>query len=293
MSLYVHPDNQTLLWKIIDNNEMVTQFFSRSSPQIKDKWFKEIIRMFYEKMGPRMMSSQELMQVNRDTISYVIASIKEETDRRAQPMTPNFPTQKEGISTPPVVKENKQELLNQQFDMRQQNYQQMFDRKAPDNIDFREKLEDEPIANMEDIIKSHMKQREEELYKFAPPPPLPLPVPLSVPLQSPMTLVIDDSSKNNIQLHPIEIQDPDPIRQKKSVSWSEEKHAAKEVEREEINYLKILIQEMMKKISALEEEIDSLKSKREDISALKGSVIEMLKKISTLEEDIITLKTKE
>jgi hypothetical protein len=225
MSLYVHPDNQTLLWKIIDNNDMVTQFFSRSSPQIKDKWFKEIIRMFYEKMGARMMSSQELMQVNRDTISYVISTIKEEMDRRAQSMNPNFPTQKEGISTPPVVKENKQELLNQQFDMRQQNYQQMFDRKAPDNIDFREKLEDEPIANMEDIIKSHMKQREEELYKFAPPPPLPLPVPLSVPSPS---LVIDDSSKNNIQLHPIELQDQEPIKQKKAVSWSEEKSAAKE-----------------------------------------------------------------
>lgn len=294
MSLYVHPDNQTLLWNIIDNNEMVTQFFSRSPPQIKDKWFKEIIRMFYEKTGNKMMNNHELLQINRDTISYVISTLKEELERRStvtnQPMNQNFPIQPTNIYTPPVIKENKQEALNQQFDMRQKNYQDMFDRKAPENIDFREKIDDEPMSNMEDIIKSHMRQREEELYNFAPPGPLPLSVP------SP--LVIDNSSKNNIQLLPTDIlyNDQEQIKEKKSVSWGEnsnEKNLVKEVERDEINYLKILIQDMMKKISTLENEIESLKSNREELSSLKTSVMEMLQKISTLEQDIAALKTKE
>jgi len=81
---------------------------------------------------------------------------------------PNF------INTPPITPDNRQEIFTNQFTQRQKEYESMLEKKAPADVDFRDKIEDGVIQNMDELIKTHLQQREEELKIFAPPPVVPI-----------------------------------------------------------------------------------------------------------------------
>ena len=68
------------------------------------------------------------------------------------------------------VTENRQDKMAAQYNEYQQNYMTMFDKKIPDSIDFRENITEPAINNMDELIKRHMLERDEELKKYAPPP---------------------------------------------------------------------------------------------------------------------------
>jgi len=65
---------------------------------------------------------------------------------------------------------NSGNTMESQFQVRQQEYTQMLDKPTPDSVNFREKVDDQAISNMEELIEQHRRQREKELAEFAPPP---------------------------------------------------------------------------------------------------------------------------
>jgi hypothetical protein len=72
---------------------------------------------------------------------------------------------------PYSVTENKEDKFTSQYNQYQQNYQTLFDKKVPENIDFREKFNEQPITgNMEDLVQRHLRERDEELKRYAPQP---------------------------------------------------------------------------------------------------------------------------
>ena len=79
MSLFVHQENQTLLWQLIQQSPH-WEPFNQSYGGHTQLWFKNIISLFYDKYWEMYSSSQmsvkELKKINREVISYMLNDIK-------------------------------------------------------------------------------------------------------------------------------------------------------------------------------------------------------------------------
>ena len=76
MSLYILPENQKLIW---GNLSTIPSFHTldQNNTIKKEDWFREIIYNFYESNKFKLLSVQELQQLNRDTLFYMIKNLKE------------------------------------------------------------------------------------------------------------------------------------------------------------------------------------------------------------------------
>lgn len=205
MSLYILPENQKLIWNNLNNLPLFQNFNEYTSIK-KDEWFREIIHKFYESNKFKLLSVQELQQLNRDTIIYMLQKIKEIVAMKSvvHPISSSFIGGGQSLlgdsftnsfttinpsanlapinqqNKPPVIQfpsnsveqkavtrdyilEQKHEELNKEFSNRQKDYGEMLKRGPQHEINFREIKADEPINNMEELIKQHMAQRDAEM----------------------------------------------------------------------------------------------------------------------------------
>jgi hypothetical protein len=266
MSSYVHPENQQLLWNILQNTELVTQFFSKYEPIHKERWFKSVIQMFYEKNKHNHIDLQELNRLNRETLSYMMSSIRERvTEPPSLPVPAPAPNPAPSLSQPPSTafsRENiqhyRQEAFQSQFQERQKEYESLLEKKSPTEIDFREKEKDTAITNMDDLIKTHIQQREEELKKLQ----MNVQPPVSVPTE-PLT--------NEMEKQPV--TEPE----KKKVSWSSDAP----VIHDSIHSIINISSEMMERINMQFQEINTLRT----------VVLELTKDLKSLKQEVAVLKT--
>ena len=272
MSSYVHPENQQLLWNILQNTELVTQFFSKYEPIHKERWFKSVIQMFYEKNKHNHIDLQELNRLNRETLSYMMSSIRERVTEPPSlpvpapaPAPAPAPNPAPSLSQPPSTafsRENiqhyRQEAFQSQFQERQKEYESLLEKKSPTEIDFREKEKDTAITNMDDLIKTHIQQREEELKKLQ----MNVQPPVSVPIE-PLT--------NEMEKKPV--TEPE----KKKVSWSSDAP----VIHDSIHSIINISSEMMERINMQFQEINTLRT----------VVLELTKDLKSLKQEVAVLKT--
>lgn len=280
MALYVSAQNQKLLWDVLHKNPLISQVFPNPSQQRqKEEWFKSVIQLFYEQNKYRNIKVRELNDVNRETLIYMTTKLREYLAPRVQTNTPIIATPNTNISTPPIVPDNRQDFFNQQFSARQKEYEQMNEKKVPESIEFADKLDDEPISNMEDLIKQHMRMRENELKQYAPPPPLPTTGSGVEPIK------IDN--KTNIVLEAVDIAEAKP---KKTVRWI---NAGQNISEAEKN-----ISETEKNISETEkigDERDNkqleINTKNNETESLRTFMLEMSSKIEIIMTEIENIKT--
>lgn len=266
MASYVHPENQQLLWNILQNTELITQFFSKYEPIHKERWFKSVIQMFYEKNKHIHIDLQELNRLNRETLSYMVNSIR---DRIAEPPTSPLsytPSPVPSLSQPPStafsrenIQNSRQEVFQSQFQERQKEYESLLDKKKPSEIDFREKEKDTAITNMDDLIKNHIQQREEELKK--------LQINIQPPASSPEPLT------NELEKQP---SSPVVETEKKKVSWSSDAP----VIHDSIHSIINISSEMMERINMQFQEINTLRT----------VVVELTKDLKSLKQEVAGLK---
>jgi hypothetical protein len=275
MASYVHPDNQQLLWNVLQKTPLVQQFFSNYDVAFKEKWFKSVIQMFYEKNKHMPMDIQMLNQLNRETLSYMLSSIQDraQPESQSQPQynitTAAVPTQPEIIS-----RENthnaRQEILNSQLAQRQKEYDSMMQRPTQSEIDFREKELDAAIPNMEELVQHHIKQREEELRQYQPP------VLAQAPENHP--LVIENPAFQNIQFEVEEL--PGSSQQKKNVSWASDAP----VIHDSIHTIMNVSDDIMERMNMQHQEINTLRTVvfelTKDIQVLKQELAMVVSKIS-------------
>lgn len=179
MSAFVHPENQKIIWNIVNSNQYVNTYFNANKNISKETWFRGIIEKFYSQNQDKNLSMQELNQLNKDALSFMIQSI-----HNTAPVFQNNPVinennydmnpiQKTEILTPPLVENAREQQSISAFNDRQQEYQNMMKKSVPQEIDFKENDKDEAIHNMDDLIKKHMKEREEHLQMVPPVVPMP------------------------------------------------------------------------------------------------------------------------
>jgi hypothetical protein len=265
MSSYISLENQTLLWNVISKNKEVYDYFTRF-PGKKEPLFKSIIQSLYEENKQRFLNQNELIELNKKTISFMIQTIRNEVGREQSLQKQNDPS----FLKPYSITEHKVEKIGNQFQEKQAEYNTLFDKKVPETPEFSEK-QDKPLSNMDELIKQHLKEREEELRMYT---PLPLVQPVQSNVKQSNVKQSNVKQSNSVQpnatnklkiesladtinIHIEEIvessnqfTDPKP---KKSVNWLDDSTTEKfETQQQEIELLKTQILELIKKVTILE-----------------------------------------
>ena len=165
MSLYITKENQDLLWNVIHKNESMKKQLQTLQVEQKIIWFRQIIEKFYRENENKPIDKKLLISMNKQTISHMIKDLRKNNNSNSIKTefneTPLEINNLQEIETPPVVKNNKQDIYLSEFEKRQQEYSSMINKKLPETIDFSESTEgDQVITNMEELIKEQVAARQ-------------------------------------------------------------------------------------------------------------------------------------
>jgi len=195
MSLFIHAENQKLLWETINKSPLLQHPKFNTNPNQKSEWFREIVKQVYYSIPAyeiRNLTRDELQQYNRSAIKTMLASLNRGGGIGGPPAPTNYPNNPVGQPARPVsilkepvtefsrnmVKKNE---FQEQFSNRQKEYETMFQKPLPKEINFSEDMDDGVITNMEELIQKQKRQREMEIsQQFTvgiAPPELPVPTP--------------------------------------------------------------------------------------------------------------------
>lgn len=159
MALFIQPENQNILWEMVNKIPLCSTVFPSGSQIEKQNWFKRIIEDFYKRIPPNI-SRNYLYQINRQVLGAMMKSLGELSVNRQN-------TIDRGIFSRLDMNTNTIEKKTD-FEIRQTQYNNMFEIQKPKAIDFSEKLDDDVITNMNELIENQRKIRELDLQQFAP-----------------------------------------------------------------------------------------------------------------------------
>lgn len=157
MSLFISQENQNLLYDMIHKTPEIHTVFSTLDS--KNEWFRGIIERHYRQM-PKTINRDELKNINRQVLGYMVGSL------RALSMNPQPPTMTTNTQVMPT------NLLKREQKLEPPAYMPVFDNPKPTPIDFSEKLEDDVITNMDELIEQQRRLRERDLQEYTPPNPV-------------------------------------------------------------------------------------------------------------------------
>jgi hypothetical protein len=200
---YIDVKNQTMLWKLIQRSP---QFVNNTVHINREQWFGSVIKLFYEQITVSKFSIEELKTLNQKTITYMLSDLKQ--IEQAQMAPRNIPARMPDIGNGVGIRENTSDnnltqsnhlntttvsrpgvaslsTYNEQFNARQQEYTNMLKPPAQPIPNFGEKVDDDVITNMDELLEQQKKQREYDISHVISPPPL---TPSSQILPQPPTL---------------------------------------------------------------------------------------------------------
>lgn len=156
MSSYISATNQEMLWKTIKKKELFNHLISSEQQPI---WFRDIIGNFYSENNNKTLNNTELLELNKSTLRYMIHNLKQMTGGSLQPNEESSNPFGEPISD---RIEPRSESYKGQYEHLQSEYESMFKRVPPPEPEFKEKIEDGVIKNMDELIQQQIKEREFE-----------------------------------------------------------------------------------------------------------------------------------
>ena len=72
MALYVNPENQKLLWNIINKHPKINEYFANKPIANKHHWFQTCIEYIYENIKYENLTIETLQLYNKETLKYMI-----------------------------------------------------------------------------------------------------------------------------------------------------------------------------------------------------------------------------
>ena len=251
MNLYSLPENQKLIWDTISKVQKF-QEMRKHDPKQCDVWFKDIIQIYYDKYQNTSINLNQLKVLNKDTIGFMLTNLKQQAIVRPLSVKNDFENnilsssstfsnsystiEPNSNETHNFISEQKQHKLNNEYQMRQQEYTTLFEKPKIQAIDFSEKNnEDKPIENIEELIKNQMLEREYDIQTIM-------------------------KSEGNIDLGEENLDEGK--NEKKSVTFSPEIMDEKSPIMEKIDSF---MMEVMEKITNMQEEIQQLKKDQNEM----------------------------
>jgi len=113
MSSYISVENQTILWNTIQKVQLLHEQIPAYQQQ---DWFKRILSMFYQKI---QNTSYDLRQLNKETIGYMISTLKPQPEIIETKPSSKLGEPKFGEPISDTAIENMDELLKQQMKQRE------------------------------------------------------------------------------------------------------------------------------------------------------------------------------
>jgi hypothetical protein len=238
MAVFIQPENQNILWEMVNKIPLCNSVFPSGSGSQNEKqnWFKGMIENFYKRIPPNI-SRNDLYKINREVLGAMMKSLGE-----LSISTTKQDTIDRGIFSR-LDMNNSIETKKTDFEIRQSQYNSMFETQKPKAIDFSEKLDDDVITNMNELIENQRKMRELDLQQFAPKP--------NDAIQNIKVNILEDVPKEVIQ--------PDVIKNSKHVHFDLSQEQQQDmIKSNEILELKQKIENMDDKINQMFEMLRSL-----------------------------------
>ena len=242
MSLFILPENQKLIWNTM-NKVPSFQTMDENMTDDRESWFKNIMQDIYDKNRNRNLSVQELRQLNKETISSMISQLKMSKSNESvsnsfisttpiTDTTQGFSLDEDKTASRNYILGQKQNILNNEFTNRQQEFESMMQREPVKDIDFREKNDDDtPIENMDELLQRQMREREYD-----------------VELSSSTTMI--DLKKENTKTAP------------KNVKWATEIESGPSNQYVEFNIFQEFVRNTRNEIQQMRTEISSLRAEK-------------------------------
>ena len=196
MSLFIHRENQELLWNIVSKSQPFIETFKNSHPNNATDWFRSIIQSYYYENNLHNIQNitpSTLNTLNRNLLSYMVSKLKQNAVVNTNSInnvntntinTLNNTNNSNNINSFDArpnatsfmetsysrMQNTKEDNYGNQFAARQKEYETMFAKPAPPvDSKLNDNIKDEVITNMEELIEQHRKQREDELKMVNPP----------------------------------------------------------------------------------------------------------------------------
>ena len=289
MSLYILPENQTLIWNTISK---VGNFQKKEQ---KQEWFRSIIQQFYNKTNPHI-GVQELRSLNKETIQYMIQDLKQNNQSfsyhgfSSNNLFPNNSLEANTMESRDYLMDQKKSEINDKFENRQQEYGSMLQRPQVEEIDFSEKKQDDvPLENIDSLLQKQMKEREYDIQQLQPKTPK---VESIEPVKSDSPVSLDIQNLDEQEKMP------------KQVTWAEDmekqyvsKEQFLELEKQMQDFTKFVKDEIFllkEEISELKQQIQRKHVEEESTEKMKNimSKLKSLEKssMSTMVEKVQLLK---
>ena len=217
-SQFIHSNNQSLLWKVINNTPQTINYFANAVNGEKERWFQTVIGHVYNQYNGQNIS---LRDMNKRAIDFMLQSLAPLSKPSVTgPSTPSLtavtapsltghsaPYQ----SAPSVPYKNREQQVTDQFTRRQAEYESMTKKETP-TPHFIENVKDEAILDLGSAVKEYMKQREQDNEVNLPPSPtaslptaslptssLPQPFKLDLKNAEPISLTVDELPSKKVQ----------------------------------------------------------------------------------------------
>lgn len=169
MALFIHPENQKIIWETIHRHSSIDSIH----PSVRTDWFKSVVKKMYEMIPKRWfhqkMTTEQLNTINQATIKYMINDLKPVILQQTPQYTQQQSQQQFPQNNNSVFSENKSQstnMIQERFIEKQKEMESLLNTKAPSQINFKIDEIDEPISNMEELLKQQMSQRELDIQQI-------------------------------------------------------------------------------------------------------------------------------
>lgn len=163
-NLFIHPENQTLLWNLLQESPYWKSF---SATVDTHTWFRDIIRAMHE-LHPSVPTIDELKRVNSEMVA--MCSKRMKTASHGNSEEPTFDTQIQMPQTGTtltlaqaydVEKQREANLAaaKAEFDEFQNRYNKGLERPTPPVLNLAINLDEPKITDMEQLVKQHLDSR--------------------------------------------------------------------------------------------------------------------------------------
>ena len=166
MTLFISKKNQELLWRVFNKNESILNM----NLEFKISWFKQTMSVYYDKYEKEKIDTKELLKINKEFVEHIKKDLlfmndikkKQEDEILKQQEEQEKEIQNNHIynSNELLMMDNKKDELNTDLIKKQEEFNNLINKKPPDNIDFTEKDNEEgTIKNMDELLKERQEAR--------------------------------------------------------------------------------------------------------------------------------------
>ena len=167
MTLFISKKNQEILWRVFNKNENILNM----DLEFKINWFRQTMSVYYDKYEKENIDMKDLLKINKEFIEHIKKDLlfmndikkKQEEEILKQQEKEKEQEIKTNIynSNDLLMMDNKKDALNTDLIKKQEEFNDLINKKTPDDIDFKEKDNDEgTIKNMDELLKKRQETRD-------------------------------------------------------------------------------------------------------------------------------------